>query len=468
MNKLKTVSLTRWIIFQYTLFLVLVIIGSPVWAANQQSFVDHFELQKLLYDKSFRELNTKFTLAQNRYELGKLPERQVAHMYGVFDNTDTNMGKLLQTWIAEYPKSYAAHAAYGAYQSNMGFARRGGRFISMTKSSQIQAMEEHFERAIKAYSKSQKYNKRLMFVYSDLIRVTSALGGGLEAITSIWKKANSQDPTAFSINIAYLIFLQPKWGGSISLIRDHLDTIAPLAEANPDLKRLQGFDKFVQGEIKYRDDQDKVALILFDQAIQQGELGTYYDYRGRAYRSLGQYKAAINDYTQALNIYPQSVQYLVGRASAYKYMGQNKKAIDDLDTAIRLDRYNKSALNERGLMYYDANRYREAKRDLMNALTMHDENSTAYRYLGFIAQVKKRYTEAVRHLTRSVEIDPDSADTWYYLASNQYRVKDCGFIQSGKEYIKLCRKRGKCKQKRVNWINKSSNYSIKRGICPQL
>jgi len=105
---------------------------------------------------------------------------------------------------------------------------------------------------------------------------------------------------------------------------------------------------------------------------------TYYN-RGFAYAELGDYRRAIGDYDQALQIdlYVAEVNY--NRGLAYYYLGEYHRAIEDYDRALRLKSGYTKAYYNRGNAYLDLGEYHRAIEDYDRALRLRSGYAGAYR-----------------------------------------------------------------------------------------
>ena len=164
---------------------------------------------------------------------------------------------------------------------------------------------------------------------------------------------------------------------------------------------------------------------------------------------------------------PQHPGYLEDIGYAYYQLKDYNNALKYLDQAVELDKMDPSILRSRGRVHYRLHNTEKALADFKASLKYGAHSSTTYSYMGYINyNMKKDFSQATTNFKKAVEIDSENASDWYMLASAQYQIRSCDFIHSGKSYIRECRKNNKCSDKRVNWITKSSEYSIARGICP--
>jgi formylglycine-generating enzyme required for sulfatase activity/Flp pilus assembly protein TadD len=99
-----------------------------------------------------------------------------------------------------------------------------------------------------------------------------------------------------------------------------------------------GDNWFTQGISKYEAEDYKGAIADFTEAIQLDNLyvGAYLQ-RGQAYTNLGKYQHAIDDYSKAIELNPDSAKVYNYRGNAYRELGEPKRAIADYDRALSID-----------------------------------------------------------------------------------------------------------------------------------
>jgi Tfp pilus assembly protein PilF len=62
-----------------------------------------------------------------------------------------------------------------------------------------------------------------------------------------------------------------------------------------------------------------------------------YEFRGHAYLEAGQYQAAINDFTKAIDLDSQAIYGWRMRGRAYYFLNQFDNAMSDYRAALRID-----------------------------------------------------------------------------------------------------------------------------------
>lgn len=99
--------------------------------------------------------------------------------------------------------------------------------------------------------------------------------------------------------------------------------------------------------------------------------------RGRARADLSWYKAAVTDFSRAIELYPRSVTAYTYRAAAYRYLNDLKAAMADAEKALELDSEDPDALLERGILRRLAGDEAGARADWMLAIEVAPDTPVA-------------------------------------------------------------------------------------------
>ncbi len=95
-----------------------------------------------------------------------------------------------------------------------------------------------------------------------------------------------------------------------------------------------------------------------------------HDLRGLAHAAQDDYRAAIRNYSQALEIRPDDGRSLVHRGWAYLVLDSPRLALGDFDAAIKLDPADSDAINGRGTAHVRLGDHRAAAADAREALRL--------------------------------------------------------------------------------------------------
>ena len=176
---------------------------------------------------------------------------------------------------------------------------------------------------------------------------------------------------------------------------------------------LTSWDYRSRGRRAYNEGDYRKAVEAYTEAIARD--GTYandYFWRAEAYYELGAHKKAIEDYTKAIAQNPKYVIAYNNRGFAYHDLGEFGKAIEDYNTAIRLDPKHALAYNNRGSAYDDLGEYAKAIEDCTKAIDLDPKFANPHRHLGNTYYGLKEYQKALAELTEAIRLKPKYKDAY--------------------------------------------------------
>ena len=157
-----------------------------------------------------------------------------------------------------------------------------------------------------------------------------------------------------------------------------------------------------------------------------------YNNRGIAKYSLGDYKNALDDFTQAINIQPNNTSFYNNRGRVKYEIKDYQDAISDLTKAIEINPKDSSAYNNRGSAKSGLKDHKDAISDFIKAIEIDPNNAYAYNNRGNAKCELKNYKDAIDDFTKSIEIEPNLARAYnnrgnakYKLKKHQYAIEDC-------------------------------------------
>lgn len=110
-----------------------------------------------------------------------------------------------------------------------------------------------------------------------------------------------------------------------------------LTACEDDEKPTKAHAHLIRGVELYEDGRYDEAVEEYTKAIElYPNYATAYDGRGSAYADKGQYDLAIADFTKAIEIDPHYIVAYFNRGLSYKAQGEKAKAIADLEEFITL------------------------------------------------------------------------------------------------------------------------------------
>ncbi len=160
-------------------------------------------------------------------------------------------------------------------------------------------------------------------------------------------------------------------------------------------------------------------------------LAAYFN-RGLAYLKLNQFQAAVDDYTKIIEKNAQDADAYYQRGLAYHRLKNYSAAIADYTQVIRLNPQDAEAFTNRGLSYSAAGDKQSAIADFTQAIRLNPNNASAYYSRGRARFFLADYSGAMEDYTEALRITPDDADIYVnrcgaYLNLAQYEraIADC-------------------------------------------
>lgn len=304
----------------------------------------------LLNNSKYHAIENYFSALQKAGANKTVTEDDIWNAFMIFESSDLNLEPYLEKWLLEYPDSFSANQAIGTFYEHLGWLSRGARWKKDTREDQLAGMVSYFNKAEEHFLRAAVISQESTLPYVGLIRMYKT--SDKEKMKNAMLKGLEIDKTSYFIRYYYLFGLQPKWGGSTEELKGFFEETLSYSDENPKLKSLKGFLYFIIGDVKsYHDDDVKNSVIAcktsksnLDRAIALSENPLFYSRRGGNNVCLKEYQDAIDDYSYALELDPESVPHRRGRGYAYGKLKQFKLALDDLNWAISRDPLNPGAL----------------------------------------------------------------------------------------------------------------------------
>jgi lipoprotein NlpI len=176
-------------------------------------------------------------------------------------------------------------------------------------------------------------------------------------------------------------------------------------------------------------DRPNVALPHCSALVESGQLSQEnlalaFILRGTAYRNVGDYDRAIQDFNSAIRINPRIANAFNNRGIAYDYKSEYDRAIQDYEQAIRLQPNYPDAFNNRGLVYQELGKYDQALQDFDQAIHLKPDYAEAIASRAATYTAKGEYDRAIEECTRAIKLEPNYAGNFNDRATAYLGKKD--------------------------------------------
>jgi tetratricopeptide (TPR) repeat protein len=190
---------------------------------------------------------------------------------------------------------------------------------------------------------------------------------------------------------------------------------------------------FAKGKEEYEKKNDAAAIETFSHCVNlKPDFADCYFYRGQAYARQSKYQEAVADYTEAIKLQPQKVEYYHKRALINGSWPVEKydAAIADYTEIIKLDPKRSSRWYwHRGNVFKKKKDYQRALADFTQAINLEPSISEKRAYYGARAGLYdaelKNLEASIADLTEMIKIDPRPSVVYFnrgelYLRKKMY------------------------------------------------
>lgn len=143
--------------------------------------------------------------------------------------------------------------------------------------------------------------------------------------------------------------------------------------------------------------------------------------RARTYRDMKNYGRTIQDLDVVLQFTPKDAEILVMRGDAKRFSGDNEGSIPDYDLAIKIDPKNATAFFDRGVAYSNLNDHDRAIEDYTQNLRLNPDAIGALYNHGIAYSEKGDSRRAIQDYDRTIQLNPNH-DRAFYSRGISYRA----------------------------------------------
>lgn len=191
-------------------------------------------------------------------------------------------------------------------------------------------------------------------------------------------------------------------------------------------------NKFIRQGLRASTPQEKIALFNQAIAVDSKNLDAHF-YRGLEKFNLGNYNAAILDFTKVIFYKPDADSYY-NRANAKFNLEDYKGALDDYTKATELDPELIDAYYNLGRTKFYLEDYQGAIKDLTKVLNFFPSDASAYTLRAQCYMALKKYKEAFKNFRYSILINKND-DAYYKRGIALLDVKY--FKESKSDFLKV-------------------------------
>ena len=231
-------------------------------------------------------------------------------------------------------------------------------------------------------------------------------------------------------------------GGAFRELKKYHEALASYEkgiEYNPEDIFLQ----VARGEVLSELNRYHEARDVYTKVIQVNPHPFVYKDRGRLQTILGDYQAAVTDFTKAIELMPDLAEAYTGRGSVLIVIGKNQEALTDFNQAIRLAPNDSKAYKLRGILLNKIGRNQEALADFNQALLLNPKDVEAYSIRGPVYAELGEFQNALGDCNKAIFMELDNALAYVCRARVRLLMRDAqGFIEDTQKAAKLSHEQG--------------------------
>ena len=204
----------------------------------------------------------------------------------------------------------------------------------------------------------------------------------------------------------------------------YLDAIALLDEkisVSEDPHKLYAY----RAELNTKLDNFKGAVTDWENAIElERRIPDYYIKRGKAYAEFGKFKSTIEDFSRVLRQDPARFSLYLNRANAYAELKEFDLAIRDITTYLKYFENDQQAISLCGNLLYQNENYIEALKYFNMNLKMDKSKAKYYKDRGKTYLKTRTYKFAINDLSMALDLSPYDGETYLFKGIARFESGD--------------------------------------------
>ncbi len=150
----------------------------------------------------------------------------------------------------------------------------------------------------------------------------------------------------------------------------------------------------------------------------------YYVQRGKTFLELGKSKDAIEDFSRVLRQDPASFSLYLERAGAFAKLGEFNAAVRDVTTYLRYFENDQKAIALCGNLHYLNENYIEALKYFNRNLKLDNSKAEYYKDRGKTYLKTRTYQFAINDLSMALDLSPYDGETWLFKGNARFESGD--------------------------------------------
>lgn len=203
------------------------------------------ETLRLLRNKRYAELQRRMDGYLQAYVAGTSSDEELFYQFGAFDRWGPFLTPVVQEWVAQFPKSFAAHQAMALHLASVAWQTRGGGLANETSDKQMESFHVQLAAARDWAARAATLHPKPVLAYQQLLVTSKAARpptrvwpyGVSRAIDALLNRSRAVDvgsdakellgaglrvqPDSVVLRHAYIATLAPRWGGSLEALEDY-------------------------------------------------------------------------------------------------------------------------------------------------------------------------------------------------------------------------------------------------------
>jgi tetratricopeptide (TPR) repeat protein len=246
-------------------------------------------------------------------------EGRLFHAFESFYQGNPTIASALAKWRDTMPASAHAEAATAFHLLAQAIDTRGSGAAIDTDRDRFRAMAELAAEARRHADEALRREPRHLIPHiAGISLLNYGIADSALAVNTL-QSALVAHPTSYHVRSQVLVLMEPRWGGSIEMMRAFVESGKELYDSLPVIRSLAG--SVPRAEARAAHSDPGMALALLDQASVHGE--DYFlalDY-GNHYRLRSRWIDALKAYNRALAIRPQGRSATEERAELLVFIG---------------------------------------------------------------------------------------------------------------------------------------------------